>query len=115
MAPDVDPLNSMRNPFQPPGSGSTDDTTHREQHDRIQKLQDELMKMQLKYQKELEKLEKDNKELRKQMLLKVNKEVVKRRGVKRNLIDMYSEVLDELSDYDSSYNTQDHLPRVMKL
>lgn len=39
-------------------------------HQKIEKMQEESMKVQLKYQKELEKLERENKELRKQLLLK---------------------------------------------
>uniref|UniRef100_A0A915JVV4 Dynamin-like GTPase OPA1, mitochondrial n=1 Tax=Romanomermis culicivorax TaxID=13658 RepID=A0A915JVV4_ROMCU len=66
----------------------------------------------LKYQRELERLEKDNKELKKQMMLKHEK-ADQRRRIKKSLIDMYSEVLDHLIDYDSSYSTQDHLPRVV--
>lgn len=41
--------------------------------ERIARLQEELMNIQLKYQKELEKFEKDNKELKKQLLLQREK------------------------------------------
>ncbi|XP_044017914.1 dynamin-like 120 kDa protein, mitochondrial isoform X2 [Aphidius gifuensis] len=79
---------------------------------RMDAMQDEVMQIQLKYQKELERLEKENKELRKQMLLRGNQKVNSRQ-IKKSLIDMYSDVLDELSDYDSGYSTADHLPRVV--
>ncbi|KAB7497194.1 Dynamin-like protein, mitochondrial [Armadillidium nasatum] len=80
--------------------------------EKYETLQEEVMSMQLKYQKELEQLERENKELRKNLMLRADSKTQKKK-VKKSLIDMYSEVLDELCDYDTSYNTQDHLPRVV--
>ncbi|XP_029044221.1 dynamin-like 120 kDa protein, mitochondrial isoform X4 [Osmia bicornis bicornis] len=80
--------------------------------ERINAMQEEVMQTQLRYQRELERLERENKELRKQMLLRGNQKLNNKK-IKKSLIDMYSDVLDELSDYDSTYSTTDHLPRVV--
>lgn len=59
---------------------------------------------------ELHRLEKTNRDLR-QQLLKIGKSD-KTKHIKKSLIDMYSDVLELLADYDANYDTQDSLPRV---
>ncbi|XP_060226157.1 dynamin-like 120 kDa protein, mitochondrial isoform X4 [Meriones unguiculatus] len=100
--------------FRAKDHGSESDKHYKKVSDKekIDQLQEELLHTQLKYQRILERLEKENKELRKLVLQKDDKGIHHRK-LKKSLIDMYSEVLDVLSDYDASYNTQDHLPRVV--
>ncbi|KAL4221277.1 Dynamin-like 120 kDa protein [Mactra antiquata] len=75
-------------------------------------VNDEILEMQTKYQKEVDRLEKENRDLRKQLEI-MQRKTGKKRKMNLSLIDMYSEILDVLSGFDSSYNTQDHLPRVV--
>lgn len=71
----------------------------RESQDRLNTIQEEMIQTQIKYQRELERLEKENKELRKQNLLLKQGRKPNNRKIKRSLIDMYSEVSNILKDF----------------
>ncbi|XP_071805420.1 dynamin-like GTPase OPA1, mitochondrial isoform X1 [Asterias amurensis] len=80
--------------------------------DKLEKATEEFLETQLRYQREIERLERDNRRLKKSLLLRGDKQSRVRKE-KMSLIDMYSEVLDELVGFDDSYQMQDHLPRVV--
>ncbi|CAF1015527.1 unnamed protein product [Rotaria sp. Silwood1] len=102
-------------------SNTSDDKNINEQqqtsgeHQHQEKIHQEMMTIQIKYQREIDRLEKEIKTMKKQILLRQERNLngKKQRKIKRSLIDMYSDVLDELSEYDTNYNIQDHLPRVV--
>lgn len=62
--------------------------------------------------RELERVKKENRELR-SVVNRAAGSISTKRKLKKSLIEIYSEVLDELSGYDSSYKVQDHLPKVV--
>ncbi|CAH8821789.1 unnamed protein product, partial [Trichobilharzia szidati] len=74
-------------------------------HVTVEELQEAIFKNELAFHKRIEALLQENRELRKELLLKSQKSAQKGR-INKSLIDMYSEVLDELSDLDSAYNAQ---------
>lgn len=55
----------------------------------IDQLQTEIMNVQIKYQKGLEKLEKENRDLRQQFLLMKTHRKTSAKKIKKSLIDMY--------------------------
>lgn len=62
-------------------------------------------------------MEKEKEDLKRQILIlkgdKRNQARLNDKKLNKSLIDLYSEVLDELHDYDSPYDVQDMLPRVV--
>ncbi|XP_065195380.1 dynamin-like 120 kDa protein, mitochondrial isoform X2 [Sycon ciliatum] len=90
-------------------------------HQERAKSQKEFVEMQNQLQRELEKKEHANRDMKRQLLLQKQDDssVVSGQRLgeedekKRPLIDMYSELLDLLSEYDSGFDVQDHLPRVV--
>lgn len=65
--------------------------------------------------KELDRIRKENRELRTIVRGGGSSSSTNqaKRKLKKSLIEIYSEVLDELSGYDSAYKVQDHLPKVV--
>lgn len=89
--------------------------------ERIEKLDSEINKRNeelMNVRREIDRLRKENRELRSALRgsggdSRGGGNNNLKRKVKKSLIEIYSEVLDELSGYDSSYKIVDHLPKVV--
>lgn len=81
---------------------------------RIEQLEKAALDIELKYQKAISRLEQDVIDLRRQVLYEREtrkKRKYQKNSVKRQLVDIYSEVLDTLST--CGYSAADQLPRVV--
>jgi len=82
---------------------------------RIEELEKSALDVELKYQRSISRLEQDVTDLRRQLLFE-REQRTKRGGkgakkVKRQLVDIYSDVLDTLAT--SGYSANDQLPRIV--
>ena len=59
---------------------------------KLESTQEELMKMQIRYQKEIEKLEKQNKELKTQLLLKSGNQTLSSAKLRKIKVQRESEI-----------------------
>ncbi|KAL3314328.1 Optic atrophy 1, isoform A [Cichlidogyrus casuarinus] len=77
----------------------------------LKDLHDQIAKAKADYLKAVEDLKKENQELRTELLLRREKHT--RSRINLSLIDMYSELLDALSQLDDDYSVMDQLPRIV--
>ncbi|GAU97682.1 hypothetical protein RvY_08935 [Ramazzottius varieornatus] len=81
--------------------------------DKIQAVQAKIVEEQVLYQQRIFKLEKENLELRRQIMLRQEGRDLKSRKLKRNPIEMFSEVLDDLVELRAEFGLQVVVPQVM--
>ncbi|GAU96707.1 hypothetical protein RvY_08114 [Ramazzottius varieornatus] len=86
-----------------------------EQERQLREMEDELRRLHSAGQLAIDRLEAENRELRDTLnnIRDASPESRAVRSSSQSPIEMYSEILDLLSTYDSNFNTQDHLPRIV--
>lgn len=80
----------------------------------LREMEDELRRLHTAGQLAIDRLEAENRELRDALNeIRDSKRDRTIRVSSQSPIEMYAEILDHLSSYDSAFNTQDHLPRIV--
>ncbi|OWA52960.1 Dynamin-like 120 kDa protein, mitochondrial [Hypsibius exemplaris] len=81
--------------------------------ERLAAVQASIVEEQVHYQQRIFKLEKENQELRRQIVLRQEGHDLKSRKLRRNPIEMFSEILDDLGNLHAEFGTQAMLPQVL--